>query len=154
MKSTLFMLIGLPASGKSTFAKTLENESTIILSSDKIREEVLGSESDQSNNKLVFKVLYEKLRKALAGGKNVVLDATNITKKNRAQALKAIEDIDAIKYAIVLKTNPETCFIFDEQRERHVSKEIIEKYAKIFEYPSIDEGFDKIFEYEPGYKND
>ena len=53
------MLCGIPAAGKSTYAKQLNrlsHNSYMILSSDKIREELLGSAEDQSNNALIFKI--------------------------------------------------------------------------------------------------
>ena len=59
----LIVLVGLPASGKSTYANTLaEIPNTIVLSSDKLRKELLGDESCQTNNQLVFDTLYRRAK--------------------------------------------------------------------------------------------
>ena len=53
------MMVGLPGSGKSTYAEKLSKErSAIICSSDKVREDLYGDENSQSNNDEVFKLLY------------------------------------------------------------------------------------------------
>lgn len=50
----LFMMIGIPASGKSTIAKEIsKSEDAIIVSSDDIRKE-FGNINDQSQNVKVF----------------------------------------------------------------------------------------------------
>lgn len=49
----LIVMVGLSASGKSSYAKELEKENptnTIVISSDAIREEICGSVEDQSKN--------------------------------------------------------------------------------------------------------
>ena len=58
----LYMMIGLPASGKTTFAnKISKSEGAIIVSSDAIRKELFGSEEKQQDNVLVFEKLEERL---------------------------------------------------------------------------------------------
>ena len=65
-KPRLTLMVGLPASGKSTYARILGNsDNTTVLSSDILRKELLGSEADQSNNDLIFKTLYERARELL-----------------------------------------------------------------------------------------
>lgn len=52
------MLVGLPASGKSTYAKKLsKKENAIILSSDELRKELFGNINNQNHNAEVFKEL-------------------------------------------------------------------------------------------------
>ena len=59
-KNKFIMLVGLPASGKSTWAENYKKEHTdeevYILSSDKIRECVLGDVGNQDYNSLVFDI--------------------------------------------------------------------------------------------------
>lgn len=58
----LYMMIGLPGSGKSTIAKELsKSEDTVIVSSDEIRKE-LGDINDQSQNNKVFEEVEKKLK--------------------------------------------------------------------------------------------
>lgn len=57
-----YMMIGLPASGKSTIAKEIaKSEDAIIVSSDEIRKE-FGDVNDQSQNAKVFKEVEKRLK--------------------------------------------------------------------------------------------
>ena len=56
------MLVGLPGSGKSTFAKNLGYN---IFSSDELRKELWGDESKQGNNTELFTELHRRIKKAL-----------------------------------------------------------------------------------------
>ena len=78
------MMVGLPGSGKSTYAKQLSEETNaVICSSDTIREELYGDENSQDNNDEVFKILHSRIKENLKNGKNVIYDATNINSKRR-----------------------------------------------------------------------
>lgn len=57
-----YMMIGLPASGKSTIAKEIsESEDAVIVSSDEIRRE-MGDVNDQSKNTEVFEEVEKRLK--------------------------------------------------------------------------------------------
>lgn len=58
----LYMMIGLPGSGKSTIAKEIsKSEDAVIVSSDEIRKE-LGDINDQSQNNKVFEEAEKRLK--------------------------------------------------------------------------------------------
>ena len=75
------MLVGVPGSGKSTLAKKYAGEGWKIHSSDRVREELYGSEETQGKAAEVFQVLVQRARKDLASGRPCVLDATNLRRK-------------------------------------------------------------------------
>lgn len=143
--NTLTLLIGLPASGKSTYAREhLANDNTIILSSDELRKELLGDENCQDNNELVFKTLYKRAKDYLQNGKNVVIDATNINLKARRSALSHFEKMPIRREAIVFATPFEICIERDKERARTVGEAVIKKFLYRFEVPMKYEGFDII----------
>lgn len=82
-KPTLYTLVGLPACGKSTYC--MNNNDCVIISTDAIRKELYGDESAQTNNAKVYHIAHERIALALASGKNVIFDATNINKKARKE---------------------------------------------------------------------
>lgn len=70
-KPTMWVLVGLSGSGKSTIATQIANENpnTIIVSSDAIREELTGNYEDQEHNEEVFKIFHNRIRKNLENKK-------------------------------------------------------------------------------------
>ena len=74
------ILQGLPASGKSTYAKKLVNanpENTIIVNRDSIREG-LGKYWVPSRECLVTQIEQFMIKEALLKRYNVIIDATNL----------------------------------------------------------------------------
>ncbi len=86
MKNIIHVLVGLPASGKSTYAEN-ELNSNHIFSSDDYRMKLYGRLDADSKNKKIFNVLYQDMAKTLnsSSGIEVVFDATNLNRKLRAQ---------------------------------------------------------------------
>lgn len=155
--SKLYVMCGIPGSGKSTHAqkiKELEEASgtkCYVLSSDGYRKKMLGDESDQTHNNEVFTKLYEDMRRYLAEGSSVVVDATNTTLKARRRILseanrppsKAIYD-SIYKVCVIVNETAPQCVLQDAKRERSVGIEVIYKFVKTFQCPQIFEGFDAI----------
>lgn len=147
----LHVMVGLPGSGKSYYANKIKEEMgecCILLSSDLIRKELTGNESDQSVNNATFKALFDRLWNALNVRKNVVLDATNTTLKTRKKIFDHIADIrekgniKVIAHIVALPV--EMCIIQDRARERTVGADVIKKFLYSFQCPQYFEGFDDI----------
>jgi predicted kinase len=83
MKQPKFiMMCGLPASSKSTFAQELAKvENAIVLSSDQMRLELYGDETDQEHNGEIFNEIYRRAIRHLKNQKSIIIDATNIASK-------------------------------------------------------------------------
>ena len=147
----LFMLIGLPGSGKSTFARnkvkfydnTCNETKLVIVSSDDIREELYGTRSCQKDPARVFEIAHERIINSLKQGWDVIFDATNITRKNRASLLKKIPAYTE-KFAQICWAPISTCIERDLKREFSVKADVIWKMAYKFQMPFYDEGFDHI----------
>lgn len=143
--ATLYMLIGLPGSGKSFYAKSLSEETgAIIHSSDAIREELLGSEEDQSESPKVFELLHCRVKKDLGDGRDVIYDATNINSKRRKAFLQELIKYDCKKIAIFIATPYEKCLERNNTRNRKVPEHVIKRMYMSFNVPCIQEGFDEV----------
>ena len=61
-RPTLILLVGIPGSGKTTYAEKYieEHNDTIHLSSDKIREELWRNEATQGDNNEVFSLMQSR----------------------------------------------------------------------------------------------
>ena len=124
-KHNLIVMVGLPASGKSTKANEIDKYfeekgegGATIYSSDALRKKLFGNE--------VFKTLYAELIYGLAAG-HVVIDATNVTLKNRRRIFETIRQYrDKINVVAYVMTTPiETCIQRDSERDRKVGEEVI-----------------------------
>lgn len=152
MKPIFYMTVGLPGSGKSTWAneQKKENPDIIICSSDAIREELFGSAGDdvntKENNTIVFETLHKRIKKGLSDGHDAIYDATNINSKKRMQFLQELElnKIQCHKKCLIFATEYEDCISYNYGRERVVPKEVIQNMYMHWETPYFFEGWDEI----------
>lgn len=138
---TLKVLVGLPASGKSTYAK---NQSAVIHSSDALREELFADVNCQERNEYLFIELHKRIKCDLSEGKDVAYDACNIDKKRRIAFLSELKNIPCHKKCVVFMTPYETCLEFNATRERKVPEEVIKRMYLRWCPPHYSEGFDDI----------
>jgi predicted kinase len=143
--SKLIMLIGLPGSGKSYWSKKYiqENPDTILVSSDSIREEVFGDVNDQSHNGEVFNIVHQRVVAAIKNERDVILDATNLSRKRRIGFLKSIPG--CLAEAIVFAIPFEFCCKRNAARDRVVPQEVMDRMYRSFQPPHYAEGFDNIW---------
>lgn len=151
--SKLFLMVGLPASGKSTIAKKYaEKENAIIISTDELRLELLGNEETQENNELVFQEAEKRIKENLNNNKNVIFDATNINYRRRMDFLNRFNKFNPQKIAILVATPYEECLERNLKRERIVPEEVITNMYHNFYVPQYYEGFNEIkIEYNSDY---
>lgn len=139
----LIMLIGLPGSGKSTYAKRyIDNhlEDTVWCSSDNVRKVLYGDENIQGNPKTVFEHLQNDVEMYLRDGYNVIYDATNVTRKNRRGVINKFKNLAEIECHIVWAPYNE-CVARDKERVRSVGEDVIRKFLYRWQSPNYDEGF-------------
>lgn len=146
-KPRLTLLCGLSASGKSQHtnivANNLNNE-YIILSTDTLRAHMCGTVEDQSKNKEVFQTFHSLIAKYLKNGVDVVAEATNITMKSRRSILNTIKGIDCEKVCVVIVKPIGECKRDNIDREHPVPSYVIDKQARKFQIPFLEEGWDEI----------
>ncbi len=138
----IYLPIGIPGSGKSTLAKKSFSDCT-VLESDAIREELYGSAERQTNPGRVFALMRKRTLQALADGKDVVYDATNISRWARGEILKAVPE-GTEKIAVFLDIPYSVCVERNAKRERKVPEEAIAKMFRNLEPPEESEGWNKV----------
>lgn len=144
--SKLYILIALPAAGKSTWAEKFCNryDNTVHISSDAIREEVFGSAEDQAHNAEVFEIMRKRTRETLSAGGNVIYDATNLNRKRRMGFIREMKKLADEIIGVVFAVPFEICCERNQRRERTVPYSAMERMYKSFQPPSTAEGFDRI----------
>lgn len=145
----LIMLIGLPGSGKSTFANKIAKdcENYVVVSTDSIRKEIYGDEAIQGNGNKIFERAYALIDNHLRNGYSVIFDATNIRRKGRKafiERFKKWKELRIIFHAILVATSYEICLENNLKRRRVVPEEVIKRMFCNFEVPMKFEGWDKI----------
>lgn len=110
-KPSFTITVGIPGSGKSTWINSqVLDQNTEVVSPDDIRRELTGNVSDQTQNKRVFEIAYQRTIDYLNQGINVIFDATNVYSFGRKKMLETLRnsvDTDFIAYAKVFEVKPE-----------------------------------------------
>lgn len=145
--ANLHLLIGIPGSGKSTYAKNIMTEYNCdCISSDVVR--TLNPAMEESN---VFPEVCRLCAEHLANNEDVILDATNVTPKVRLRNISEIKghnvDFDVIAY--YFKTDWRKCVERVRIRnlnpkERFLPLDVIASYGHKIIAPSMNEGFKDI----------
>ena len=161
-KPTLYMPIGVPGSGKTTFLE--RNCQAVLLSGDVIRGEVFGDESIQiydpyllsigidPNTKsekekmaicseYIWKNVNERVKTELENGNNVAYDGMNINVVFRKQVIQRYRKIAKI-HGIWFQVPVEICIERDRNRNRVVGEEVIRNRYGQIDIPTMEEGFD------------
>lgn len=153
--ATLNIMIGIPGSGKSNYAKKcLINDNTEYLSSDDIRIELYGFE-DQTHNDVVFETMKKRTLNALREGKDVIYDATNLSKKRRSSIISEARKLSAQINAYLCCTPINIILERNITRvERQLPWDKLVQMIQSIEPPMYYEGFDNIYLIDGGMYND
>ena len=129
--SKLIILVGLPGSGKSTYAhKLMESDPTSHwFSSDSIRKELYGDESIQGDPNKVFQVLHQRVKSYLTTDSTAIYDATNVNRKSRKQIISIAKSLCVPIEAHIVWCPYEVCVQRDANRERTVGEDVIKKFT-------------------------
>lgn len=121
------LLIGPPASGKSTLAAVLaEQIGAVVLSPDALREELFGDAGHQGPWPEIEAELHQRLKKNVAAGTPVILDATHCQRPWRLAITQALELPAPVQWIAWWLTTPlKQCLAWNQQRQRQVEEGVI-----------------------------
>lgn len=150
MKPTLFVMVGIPGSGKSYQAKKMlewMKDTTVYISRDAVRLSIIKEDEHYfSHETQVFNTFARECATWLGAGHNVIADATHNSVASRAKLINALAKyrVNENQYDIifvVMATSQEECIRRDALREgrAHVTAPVIRRFFNNFTFPSKDE---------------
>lgn len=142
----LIATAGLPASGKSTFAARMAEKGFVVISPDTIREQLTGNMADQSKNREVFIHARANAIAALEAGWPVLIDATNVRRKDRREWRNLAHACNATFVVVWFDVPLLVCLWRNLRRDRtvplHVMLRMAYYYRKERDAHDIDPTFD------------
>lgn len=140
----VILLVGLPGSGKSTYAA---RHGLPVLSSDSIRGLLLDDVTDQSINRRIFAELRRLLRLRLELRRPVTcIDATNLTSAERRPYIRIAQMYGADAEAVFFDVPAAVCKRRNSGRSRVVPEDVLDRMAARLHRPALEEGFTRVTE--------
>lgn len=134
----LFITVGLPGSGKSTYARANFRH---IVSPDRIRAREFGVEFEPEVERAVWRRARSRTRDLLEAGCVVCFDATSVSRHRRRSLIVLAREAGAPAAAIWLDVPAEVAWARNAERERKVPRAAFVGMARAFEPPTLEEGF-------------
>ncbi|AXF52507.1 MAG: AAA domain protein [Caudoviricetes sp.] len=146
MKHNVYLMCGIPGSGKSSFANKYSGARSKVVSRDRIRFELVKPDEPYfSKEKQVFNQFVEEINCALACGYDVYVDATHISIASRNKIIRQLNKCNLA--CIWLDTPLQECIKRNEDRKgtrAFVPPNVITDMYDKFQKPELYEGFEKI----------
>lgn len=156
IRPQLYMLVGLPATGKSSWSASwpaMMHLPFSVISSDKVVEYLAKSYNltyNQVFNAIDYNqienIIFALAQECIKRGDNIIWDQTNLTPRSRIGKLSLFSEVDYFKTAVIFHT-PEHHDKWLNRPGKIIPEDVIENMKKTYLPPSLSEGFDNILEW-------
>lgn len=161
-KRKLYLMMGCPGAGKSTYLKTnlINFENPIVISRDNIRFSMVKENEEYfSKENEVYAEFISQIKDALRFEVEVFADATHLNELSRVKTLRALgESLKDVEVNVIWVRVPvEVALNQNENRKgtrSYVPKSVIRRMHSQLTRPTKDEGFDHIYIYENGIRKE
>ena len=152
MTPFVYILVGLPLSGKSTWIRR-NYPDALVISRDDLVLEVYGSDNYSEafknvDHKEVDRQLDLRLKKANLDGVDVIVDMTNMVPKRRKSTLRYFSDnYNKEAYVFPFLSDDEYKLRNDKrnsEENKYIPMGVLKSMKDSYVEPTLDEGFNKI----------
>lgn len=140
----LYLISGIPASGKTTLAYELAKQYNATVHS---YDEMPNANTKAGMDGSVKRAWIHNIREDLQSGKSVICDGLNLTVAERKELLAQFADIPCQKFLLMKVVPLEACLQRNRERQARLPDFVVEQAAQRMEPPTKEEGWDKIYVY-------
>ena len=149
----LYVLVGIPGSGKSTWASNQrwDMSKTAFVSTDGLVEDYAKSVGKTYSEVFdefmptAVKLMAEQVREARAAGKDIVWDQTSTTVASRAKKFKMLPDYQAIAVVFPTPDDEELRRRLKSRPGKVIPQRVIYQMKEHWQAPTLEEGFAEIW---------
>lgn len=149
--SKLFIMMGAPGSGKTTWCKNNVPKNAVYISRDEIRFSIIkDKDSYFSKEKIVYDIFINKINEALDSGLDVYADQTSLNAGSRKKLINALNKKPDEIIGIYFTTPLDIVLQRNAQRTGRalVPEDVVVNMFNSLTRPTLDEGFTEILEVE------
>ena len=154
--ASLVLMMGVPGSGKTTYAKKFIGDNDIYVSRDEIRFELVAEDEPYfSKEDEVLKTFISKVDEGITKAKRyVVADATHLNAGSRAKLLKNLHNKPDNVYVLYVAVPLEVALERNAQRSGRVlvPETSIRNMFQSLSFPKKEEGIDVVLQLDENYK--
>ena len=151
-KYKLYLLMGCPGSGKSTYLNDrIKNGDGVVISRDIIRFSLVSEDEEYfSRENEVYELFVKGIANALKFNKEVYADATHLNERSRAKLLRALgKNLKGVEVNVIYVRVPvEVAIQRNENRigtRAYVPRSVIRRMYSQTTMPIKEEGFEHIY---------
>ena len=135
--TTLFMLKGLPGSGKTTYAKQMVSIGVKRVNRDELRDMVDNGVYNAANERLIRLFATTLVLKSLKQGNDTVIDNTNLKPTDELEWRTLAFQVGAKFVIVAMDTTLEECIRRDALRDNPVGEDAIRSMEKLEPNPLL-----------------
>ena len=150
--SVLYVLIGLPAAGKSTWVAQQDWASTCAYISTDHYVDRYAARMGQTYNQVfqsvmprAIRLMMRAVRRAQAQGQDIIWDQTNLTRASRARKFRILPDYRAVAVVFAAPEPEEHARRLTSRHGKRIPDTVLANMIQSYEAPEESEGFREIW---------
>ena len=146
--SKMYVVIGAPGCGKSTYIQNHLKENELVISRDKIRFGMLNDNDEYfSKEKEVYREFIRQIDEAIEANETFYVDQTSLNYKSRKKLFNSLKQQPDEIIAIYLKSSLDKILKQNALRKgrAYVPEDAVKNMYYSIEEPKLEEGFDEIW---------